>query len=129
MAITTLSSREFNQDTSRAKKAAQNGPVYITDRGRPAHVLLTMDEYQRLTGGEMTLIEALAQPGEANFDFDSPRSKELSRPADLSYMFRARHEHPFSPAPTGGSPPECRGVGEERAGRQLLHLIHYAARA
>jgi hypothetical protein len=34
---TTLSSREFNQDTGRAKKAAENGPVFITDRGRPAH--------------------------------------------------------------------------------------------
>jgi hypothetical protein len=33
MAITTISSREFNQDTSRAKKAALQGPVIITDRG------------------------------------------------------------------------------------------------
>ncbi|HZZ16254.1 MAG TPA: type II toxin-antitoxin system Phd/YefM family antitoxin, partial [Candidatus Sulfotelmatobacter sp.] len=47
MTITTLSSREFNQDTSRAKQATRKGPVYITDRGRPAHVLLTIEEYQR----------------------------------------------------------------------------------
>jgi hypothetical protein len=33
MTITTLSSREFNQDTGRAKKLAGNGPVFITDRG------------------------------------------------------------------------------------------------
>jgi prevent-host-death family protein len=84
MTITTLSSREFNQDTSRAKKAAQDGPVFITDRGRPAHVLLTMQEYQRLTGGQMTLAEALAQPDTADFDFDPPRVKGLYRPADLS---------------------------------------------
>jgi PHD/YefM family antitoxin component YafN of YafNO toxin-antitoxin module len=84
MAVTTLSSREFNQDTSRAKKAAQNGPVFITDRGRPAHVLLTMQEYQRLTGGQMTLIEALAQPQAGDFEFDPPRAKGLYRPADLS---------------------------------------------
>jgi PHD/YefM family antitoxin component YafN of YafNO toxin-antitoxin module len=84
MTVTTLSSREFNQDTSRAKKAAQNGPVFITDRGRPAHVLLTMQEYQRLTGGQMTLIEALAQPDAADVDFDPPRVKDLFRPADLS---------------------------------------------
>ncbi len=51
MTITTLSSREFNQDSSGAKKAAKNGPVFITDRGRPAHVLLSIEEYQRLTGG------------------------------------------------------------------------------
>jgi len=84
MAVTTLSSREFNQDTGRAKKAAQNGPVFITDRGRPAHVLLTMQEYQRLTGGQMTLIEALAQPDADDSEFDPPRAKNLYRPADLS---------------------------------------------
>jgi prevent-host-death family protein len=83
MTITTLSSREFNQDTSRAKKAAQDGPVFITDRGRPAHVLLTIQEYQRLTGGQMTLIEALAQPEATDFDFDPPRVRGLYRPADL----------------------------------------------
>ncbi|MCF9010316.1 type II toxin-antitoxin system Phd/YefM family antitoxin, partial [Pseudomonas carnis] len=38
MTITTISSREFNQDTSGAKKAARKGPVFITDRGKPAHV-------------------------------------------------------------------------------------------
>ena len=50
MMPTTLSSREFNQDTSRAKKAAADGPVFITDRGRPAHVLLTIEDYQKLGG-------------------------------------------------------------------------------
>ncbi|AAW59752.1 hypothetical protein GOX2688 (plasmid) [Gluconobacter oxydans 621H] len=49
MTVTTFSSREFNQDTSRAKKAAVEGPVFITDRGKPAHVLLSIDDYRRLT--------------------------------------------------------------------------------
>ena len=48
MVMTQITSREFNQDTSRAKKAAEAGPVYITDRGRPAHVLLTFDAYEQL---------------------------------------------------------------------------------
>ena len=52
MPTTTVSSREFNQDTSRAKKAAKLGPVFITDRGQPAHVLLSIDEYRKLTGGQ-----------------------------------------------------------------------------
>jgi prevent-host-death family protein len=83
--ITTISSREFNQDTSRAKKAAQDGPVFITDRGRPAHVLITIEEYQRLTGSQMTLAEALAQPGVPDFEFDPPKIKgPLSKPVDLS---------------------------------------------
>ncbi|HWE85712.1 MAG TPA: type II toxin-antitoxin system Phd/YefM family antitoxin [Terracidiphilus sp.] len=49
MAITTLSSREFNRDTSLAMKAAENGPVIITHRGRPAYVLLSINEYRKLT--------------------------------------------------------------------------------
>lgn len=85
MAITTLSSREFNQDTSRAKQATRNGPVFITDRGRPAHVLITIEEYQRLTGGPMTLADALAQPESSDFEFDPPKIRgRLSKPADLS---------------------------------------------
>jgi prevent-host-death family protein len=84
MNVTTLTSREFNQDASRAKKAAQYGPVFITDRGRPAHVLLTIEDYRRLTGGDMSLAEALAQPGDAaDFDFDPPRVGRLFKPADL----------------------------------------------
>ena len=81
--VTTLTSREFNQDTGGAKKAASQGPVFITDRGRPAHVLLTFEDYLRLSGGHMSLAEALAQ-GNADFDFDPPRIEGgISRPADL----------------------------------------------
>jgi len=84
MTITTISSREFNQDTSGAKKAASKGPVFITDRGRPAHVLLTIEEYQRLSGEHLSLLRALEQDGaEADFGFDPPRLKGLVRPADL----------------------------------------------
>lgn len=85
MTITTLSSREFNQDASKAKKAARNGPVFITDRGRPAHVLLTIEEYQRLTGNRANIIELLAMPGAAELEFEAPRlGGELYRAADLS---------------------------------------------
>ncbi len=84
MAITTLSSREFNQDASRAKKAASEGPVFITDRGRPAHVLLTIEDYQRLTGERMSLRQALEQSGnEGDFAFDPLRIEGLFHPADL----------------------------------------------
>ena len=84
MTITTISSREFNQDTSRAKQATRKGPVFITDRGRPAHVLLRIEDYQRLAGGQMTLMEALAQPDVEDFDFEPSAAKGLYRPADLS---------------------------------------------
>jgi prevent-host-death family protein len=83
MATTTLTSRQFNQDASGAKKAARRGPVFITDRGRPAHVLLTIEDYQRLTGGQKSLAEMLAQPG-TDFDFDPPRiGKGIFKPAKL----------------------------------------------
>jgi prevent-host-death family protein len=84
MAITTLSSREFNQDTSRAKRAAKKGPVFITDRGRPKHVLMSFEEYRKLTGKRMSLLEAISVPKEEYFDFDFPRlGDELVRPAQF----------------------------------------------
>lgn len=84
MTITTMTSREFNQDTGGAKKAAQRGPVFITDRGRPAHVLLTIEDYRRLAGGNMSLAEALAQASDADFAFEPPRiNAGLFKPADL----------------------------------------------
>ena len=84
MAITTLSSREFNQDTSRAKKAAKKGPVFITDRGRPAHVLLSIEEYRKLSGKRKNILDTLAMPEAAEIDFEPPRlGGRLFRPADF----------------------------------------------
>ena len=84
-APSTFTSREFNQDTARAKRAAQNGPVFITDRGRPTHVLLTKEEFDRLEKAETppkkesrSLAEALADPRpEADFDFEVPEFKGM----------------------------------------------------
>jgi prevent-host-death family protein len=85
MSITKLSSREFNQDTSRAKRAARKGPVFITDRGRLSHVLLTAEEYQRLTQGEKKIADLLAMPEAAEVPFEPPRLKGgIHKPADLS---------------------------------------------
>lgn len=85
MAITTISSREFNQDVSRVKRAAANGPVFITDRGHPSHVLLTIEEYQKITDQKESIAELLAMPDASDIDFEPPRlSKKLYEPADLS---------------------------------------------
>lgn len=82
--ITTLSSREFNQDTSRAKKAALSGPVFITDRGKPAHVLLNIEEYLRLTQSSTSIIDLLAMPEAGEIEFEPPRLKgTLFKPAEL----------------------------------------------
>lgn len=73
MTITTLSSRELNHDLGRAKKAALDGPVVITDRGKPAHVLLSYADYLRLSGKRRTLLEALTMPGMEDIEFDPPK--------------------------------------------------------
>ncbi len=84
MTITTLSSREFNQAASEAKRAANDGPVFITDRGRPAHVLMSMALYQRLTGSRQKIADLLAMPGIEDVDLEIPRMRDLARPADFS---------------------------------------------
>ena len=84
MSITTLSSREFNQDTSRAKKASSKGPVFITDRGKPAHVLLSIEEYQRLSGQRRNIVNVLSMPGLADIEFDPPKLQISVRTVDLS---------------------------------------------
>ena len=84
MTITTLTSREFNQAASEAKRAANNGPVFITDRGRPAHVLLSFDDYQRLTRQRRNIADALAMPGLADIEFEPPRVTITPKPVDFS---------------------------------------------
>jgi len=72
MTITTFSSREFNQDTSGAKRAASRGPVFITDRGEPAHVLLTIEEYRRLAGNRPKIADMLYMPGAEDTELEIP---------------------------------------------------------
>lgn len=81
--ITTISSREFNQDTSGAKKAARQGPVFITDRGRPAYVLLTIEGYQELAGGSQNIVDLLAMPGVEDIEFEVERMTLKPREVDL----------------------------------------------
>jgi len=78
VAITTLSSREFNQDTARAKRAAAKGPVFITDRGRASHVLLSLKDYESLANKQKNILELLAMPGleEIDSDFEFPRMRD-----------------------------------------------------
>lgn len=79
--ITTVTSREFNQDVSKIKRASYNGPVFITDRGHPAHVLLTIEDYQKLTASKESIIELLAMPDAAEVDFEPPKlNKKIYRP-------------------------------------------------
>lgn len=80
----TITSREFNRDVSAAKRAAQDGPVTITDHGRPAHVLLTIEEYNRITGTGRLVGDSLSLPGWEHIELDIPhRRVSAARDVDL----------------------------------------------
>lgn len=84
MAVMTLSSRDFNQGVSGAKRAANVGPVFITDRGKPAHVLMSIELYQRLTRGRQKIADLLTMPGVADIELEVQRSSGLAQAADFS---------------------------------------------
>lgn len=77
--MTTISARDFNRDVSAAKRAADAGPVIITDRGVPAYVLLKYDAFA--ARANTSLAEALSMSEEDYFDFDFEvdRSDDLPR--------------------------------------------------
>ena len=50
MSVETYSSHDFTHNVSAAKRAAQKGPVFITDCGQPAFVLLKIEDYWHLAG-------------------------------------------------------------------------------
>ena len=78
-----FTAREYNQDASRVKRAAKDGPVIITERGKPAHVMMTMATYRALTVGRGTepLVEFLE--GLALDEIDLTRDRDTGRDAPL----------------------------------------------
>jgi prevent-host-death family protein len=83
--MTIISSREFNQNRSGAVRATASGPVIITDRGRPAYVLMTVDEYKKITKGDRSLIDAFYVPGADEIEFEIPQLDDVGfKPIDFS---------------------------------------------
>ena len=85
MSVHTFSSRDFTRDVGAAKRAATKGPVFITDRGRPAFALLKIEDYYQLAGQhEASLLDAMdAIPGGSGIEFEPPRLQTRFRAADL----------------------------------------------
>ena len=85
MSLFTYSSREFTRDVSAAKRAAEKGPVFITDRGRPAYALLRIEDYYKLQGQPTkSLLEVMnAIPGGEAIDFEAPNLQLQIQPAQL----------------------------------------------
>ena len=75
MSITTYTSSEFSRDVSRAKTASNSGPVFITNRNKPKHELLSIDEYQRLKSKRSNLVDALSMQGLTEIEFKLPRTR------------------------------------------------------
>ena len=57
-----VTARDFNQDISQAKRFAGSEPVFVTDRGRPTHVLLSIDAYRQLNGERENILDLSARP-------------------------------------------------------------------
>lgn len=77
MAISAVSHQEFKEDPTGATHAADNGPVFIMDRGRPTHVLLNINDYQNLVGGFPSILDLLAMPGIEDIEFEPPRLRHV----------------------------------------------------
>ena len=81
----TYSSRDFTREVGAAKRATADGPVFITDRGRPAFALLKIEDYHRLAGHlETSLLDVMdAIDGGAGIAFKAPRLRVDLPPATL----------------------------------------------
>lgn len=85
MGITIVTSRAFNQDVSKAKRDALKGPVFITDRGHAAHVLLSIEDYRKITEKDEGIVDLLAMPEGVDIDFEPARlDRGVYRIPDLS---------------------------------------------
>ena len=79
--MTHISSRDFNQDVSRAKRAALSAPVIITDRGKPAHVLLSFQDYEKMLAQQPGIADLLSMPVTDTIEFEPPRTQQLYQAA------------------------------------------------
>lgn len=71
-----ITSRDFNQDVSAAKRAARIEPVFVTDRGRATHVLMSVEAYRKITGQAETIVDLLAIAAPVTVDPRQARSDE-----------------------------------------------------
>ncbi|TNG95156.1 type II toxin-antitoxin system Phd/YefM family antitoxin [Pasteurellaceae bacterium USgator11] len=87
----TMTSREFNQRTHEAQKAAHKAPLLITNRGKPDLVVMSFSEYQNLSGKQpepsfweswLALSKDLPDVSEIELDIP-PRSKAQRRPVEF----------------------------------------------
>jgi hypothetical protein len=84
MTVTTISSREFNRHISEAKRPQIKARCLSPTEARPAHVLLSIQEYQQLSGSKQKIADLLTMPGIEDLELEIPRMRELPRPVELA---------------------------------------------
>jgi hypothetical protein len=57
--------------------------VFITNRNKTAQVLLSIEDYHRLTGKRQNIADLLAMPGLADIDLEIPSRVERVVPMDF----------------------------------------------
>ena len=83
MTVTSLSIQELGRDIAQAMKAAEEGPVFITEDGKPVHVLLTINMYHQIKEGPKNVAELLAIPEGEDIEFEPPRLDFTPNPPNL----------------------------------------------
>lgn len=82
--MSVMTSREFNQKTSEAKKLANKGPVFITDRGEIGYVLMSYDDFRRRSADEPGIIELLSMPDAVDIEFEPAKLEDTGiKPAEF----------------------------------------------
>jgi prevent-host-death family protein len=83
MTVSFLSSRDFNRDPARAKRAAKSGPVFVTERSKPALVVLSIEDYEKLAGQSRSLADMLMPADDLDFPVEFPKAVPGARAADF----------------------------------------------
>ncbi len=83
MTASFLSSRDFNRDPARAKRAAKNGPVFVTERSKPALVVMSIEDYEKLAGQNRSLADVLTAAEDLDFEFKPAKAMPGFKAADF----------------------------------------------
>lgn len=70
--MTTISSQEFNRQASHARNLSDNAPVFITVHGKVSTVMLSIDDYHKLTSEKSSVLAAIGNHDAAFVEFELP---------------------------------------------------------
>lgn len=74
----TVTSQAFNQNPTAVKRSANKAPVRITERGKVSHVLMSIKDYEVLTGQSANIVELLAMSADLeDIEFEKVNASSL----------------------------------------------------